>query len=216
MSSLMVIQEHDRLTFAVDTARCVGDKDGKLHRVYNEKVQKVHMAGNDMVFIAGMTECTEDVENNLHRFVKDRHINPELLTQFLRKRYPLDKCRWIDIGLRDVGVTVLSVVNGCSLLNSFKQDDNYKQPIIGKTKAGAISLWVDGFDNGRLHRKAQQYLSTCNGNYTNPETFRNIYQKNYSEGVGGFIQVYSINSFGCELLKEYELEERNLRYAYYE
>jgi hypothetical protein len=101
------------------------------------------------------------------------------------------------------------------VLITLSQDNSYN-PTTKTSNLGAVSLWVDGFDNDRLHRKAQQYLSTCNGNYTEPETFRNIYQKNYSEGVGGFIQVYRLNSIGCELLKEYELEERNLRYAYYE
>ena len=41
MSSVTIVQEHNRLTFAVDTAQCIGDDDLVKYRCLNKKVQKI-------------------------------------------------------------------------------------------------------------------------------------------------------------------------------
>jgi hypothetical protein len=215
MSSLMIIQEHDRLTFAVDTANCVGLRNGEKYRVRDKKILKIHKAGTDMVFIAGLTECTTQVRDNLNKFIRNKHINSELLMQYLKKNYPKEKCKWTDIGIHDIGVTVLSVINGTSTVTSFSQLNDYK-PDIKKGIKGSVALWADGFDCNRLYKKALKYIKEHNNNYLNPEMFITVYQNNYSEAVGGYIKVYSMDSNGCALLKESQLEERNLKYAYYE
>lgn len=217
MSSLMIIQEHDRITFAADTARCFGSGNLTKYRVYNEKVQKVHRAGADMVFISGMTECTNQVKADLNKFVKkQKHVNIELFMQYLNKKYPKEKCRWKDIGLHDIGVTIMSVVNGNSIIISFDQQNNYR-PFISKINPGNSGLFVVGFDNSRIYKKALNYIKSLkDSEYCNPQTFISIYQNNYSEAVGGFVQIYMMNSEKCEMIVEQELEEINLKYAYKE
>lgn len=214
MSSLTIMQEHDRITFAVDTAKCFGDSNLVKYRYYDDKVQKVHRAGKDMVFIAGMTECTEQVKGVLNSFVnKKRHINIELLKQYLKREFPKEKSKYLDTGLNDIGVDLLSVVNGESFIHEFSQDNDY-EPMISKALHNEIKLFVCGFDNERIYKYAMNYVKTLKGfSYRNPETFITIYQNNYSEGVGGYIQVYSLDSEECKMIKEHKLKESNLRYV---
>lgn len=214
MSSLMIIQENNRLIFASDTAHCEGNKEG-IYRCYGEKVKKVHSAGKDMAFIPGMTECTNQTERDLIRFVdKKGHINNELLRQYLNRNFPKEKCKWRDLGLQDIGVTTLSVINGQSIVTNFDQNRNY-EPVIHYGKVGNCMLWVDGFDNTRIHKHAMDTLRAILKNeYSSPETFIKVYQKTYSEAVGGFIQVYLMDDKGCSMVREQELIERNLKYVF--
>jgi hypothetical protein len=214
MSSLTIVQEHDRITFAVDTAHCWGDCNLEKYRYYDEKVQKICKAGLDMVFIAGMTECTEQVKKDLCNFInKKNHINVELLKQYLKREYPKEKSKYLDTGLNDVGVTVLSVVNSESIVCSFNQDNNYELSI-SKARHNEVKLFFDGFDNERIYKYALRYIKTLKGfAYRDPKTFIDVYQNNYLEGVGGYIQIYSLDCAECKMLVEHKLDEHNLRYV---
>lgn len=216
MSSCMIIQEHDRFTFSVDTAHCAGDCNLLKYRVRDFKVQKVHKAGRDMIFIAGMTECTEQLKNNLYRFINKRdHLNIELLKQYLKREFPREKSKYKDTGLNDIGCTIFSVINNESILYSFGQNSNYDGSFISKSKPGQIKLFADGFDGDRIYAYAHNYLKSLRGinEYRDPNTFIHTYQHNYSEGVGGYIQVYSMDCNGCNMIREQKLEEENLRYC---
>jgi hypothetical protein len=210
----MIIQEHDRLTFAVDTAHCWGDNDYVKHRCLGRKVQKVHRVGKDMVFIAGMTECIEQLKGDIHRFVNEKgHINIELLKQYLKREFPKEKSKYSAIGLSEIGATVLAVNNGESIVFGLNQDNNF-EPVIFLAARNNINLVVDGFDNKKIYNYALRYLKGLpRFLYTIPNTFINVYQNNYSEGVGGYIQIYTMNSKGCNMVKEHKLKEENLRYA---
>lgn len=218
MSSIMIIQEHEKFTFAVDTARCWGDEDFVKYRDLDEKVQKVHKAGRDMVFIAGMTECTEKLKRDLHQLVnKKNHVNIELLKQYLKREFPLEKSKYKDTGLSDIGVAVLSVINNESVLYDFDQDDNFNEIAMSKSKPSESKLYVSGFDSKRIYNFALKYLRSLKNvaEYRKPDTFIHVYQNNYSEGVGGYIQVYSMDSDGCNMIIEHRLKEEGLRYVTY-
>lgn len=216
MSSITIIQEHDRITFAVDTALCLVGEDGKLYRYYNEKVQKVQQIGQDMVFVSGIDECVDKVRGYLQNFNRyGRHINTEILKVYLRKEFPPEKAKWKRDGFLDIGVTVLSIINGESILYSFSQENNF-DPFVSKSKKQDIKLFVDGFDNKNIHNIALRYLKRVKNtrDYRNQDTFISIYQKGYSEAVGGYIQIYSMTWEGYVMLKEHKLDEKDLRYVY--
>jgi hypothetical protein len=214
MSSLMIIQEYDRLTFASDTAHCEGN-ERELYRCYGDKVNKVQKVGKDMVFISGMTECIEPTRRDIGLFInKTKHINVELLRQYLNRNYPREKCKYSSLGLNDIGVTVLSVINGRSIVYDLNQTLDYN-PMISLGELEKMKLWVVGFNNSLIHKNAQSYLSSiANNQYRQIETFYNVYQKSYSEGVGGYIQVYEMDNENCNFIQERNLNERNLKYSF--
>ncbi len=153
MSSLMIIQEYDRLTFASDTAHCEGN-ERELYRCYGDKVNKVQKVGKDMAFISGMTECIEPTRRDIGLFInKTKHINVELLRQYLNRKYPKEKCKYSSLGLNDIGVTVLSVINGRSIVYDLNQALDYN-PMISLGELEKMKLWVAGFNNSLIYNNA--------------------------------------------------------------
>jgi len=210
----MIIQEHDFITFGVDTANCWGNKNMEKFRYYNKKTQKVNKFGLDMVFLSGMDECIDHMKQVLPKLInKKNRINIEELKQYLKKVYPKEKSKWADYELNDIGITIMSIVNNESIIYSFSQTNDY-EPFINKTPKNQVNLFVEGFDNTRIHEYAMKYVKGLNkALYRSYETFYTVYQNNYSEGVGGYIQVYSMDFDGCNLIKESKLQEKNLKYA---
>jgi hypothetical protein len=213
----MIVQEHDKFTFAVDTARCWGDKDLVKYRIHNEKAQKIHKVGKDMVFISGMTECIEQCIGDIHLFInKKNHVNTELLKQYLKKEFSPEKSKYKGTGLNDIGVTVFSVINNESIIHCFEQTNNFEN-IKYVVKPNEIKLLVTGFDSEKIYNYAFKYIRGLRNvaDYRSPDTFIHVYQNNYSEGVGGYIQVYSMDSDGCNMIIEHRLKEEGLRYVTY-
>ncbi|MDF2544250.1 MAG: hypothetical protein K0S47_3968 [Herbinix sp.] len=220
MSSLTVIAEQRRLTFACDTAHsqviCDSKNLGKsdIFRFKDEVVEKIHQVGKDMVFIAGESGATDDVRNKINDFLNNKkHINIELLKQYAFKTYPYSECQVKAYGFSYLGITILQVINNQSIIIQLDQCKDF-EPVITEPKTGEIKLLVDGFDNKRIYANAMPFFQKLqNYGFRQPEAFCTLYQNNYSEGVGGYIRVYKMDWEGTSLLKDYKLDEKDLKYV---
>lgn len=214
MSNLLVVQEHDRFTFAVDTAKCFGNGEN-VYRVYGEKINKIHEVGKDTIFVSGMDYATQDVLNNINDFLKDEYIDECMLQDFLQKKYPMEGCKWISKGLSEIGVQILRITKNQAVFIDLTQNNNFK-PNITTANKNSVKVSASGFDAEKIYTYAMQVFSATYNlkGYLNPDNFIKIYQENFSAAVGGNIRVYRLNKDGCKLIKDEMLKESDLDYVY--
>lgn len=218
MSSLMAVLEKSQVTFAVDTAHSnvICDiKTGKhmISRYRDEEVDKVYAVEKDMVFIAGLNHAIDTVKEKLNDFLNNKkHVNIELLKQYLKKNYPYEKCPVKEYGFSDIGLVIIQVINNEAIITKLDQCNDFKPEIV-TVKENEVKVSVDGFDSKRIYENGIKFLNSLpNFGWRTPEALTTVYQNNYSEGVGNSIRVYRMDDNGCNLIKETKLVEENLRY----
>lgn len=214
MSSLLVVQQHDSFTFAVDTARCFGDSN-KLYRINDEVIDKVHRVGNDIVFLSGLDNPTTEVSKQIHSFVQNGFIDEEKFQVYLQDTFPLNKCQFRHLGINDLGVQILRIKNNQAIYISLTQDCNFKLAVTTANKT-SVKVSASGFDAEKIYTYAMQIFNNTYHvkGYLNPDNFIKIYQNNYSAAVGGNIRVYRFNKNGCKLIKDEALIEPDLDFVY--
>lgn len=200
MSSISIVQEHNRFTYVVDTAQsCV--VNGNIYRIRDGKEIKTHLIGKDVVFMSGSARYINSVLIRLNNFLDIKgHIIVDKLQLMLIK----DPSIHADNVCEGIGIVIMQIKEGKTVLKAMKQSYNNFEIITVNTEPNRPPvLSVDGFNNDFYFDKIMEnerlhYEKT--GSYCILNSILNAYRKNYSEGVGGTLLMYRFDSDGVVLM----------------
>lgn len=215
MSSISIVQEHDKFTYVVDTAQsCVIGGD-EIYRIQGMVVKKVHKIGKDMVFMSGIEPVLGKIRNKMRGLLEDGHINVLYLQEHIRKEFPPIN----DINSKVInGFAIMSIIDRKTVIVAMTQSYNHFEIIkMDAPPKGQLKLSVDGFDNELYDNKIMENERDCfnrTGSYNILESILNAYRKNYSEGVGGTLLMYSFDNTGVTHIHSEELAEQGLKYVH--
>lgn len=212
MSSITILQEHDKFTYFVDTAQSFTAND-TIYRVKGMNAQKTYSIAKDIVFLSGYARDLDIILSILPSMVgTNGHVNADELQTFLRQRFlPID-----DVNSKRVnGLVILSIVNGKTLMVAMKQSFEHFKIISSGPPISGIDIHTDGFDNVKIGdailERNKKNIETTGKSFIDMDIF-DTYKELYTEGVGGEIRMYLFDTSGVELLRTEKLEETGLRY----
>lgn len=211
MSSITISMGKNYYVFGVDSALSYYHND-KLYRVPNKNVEKICMIGADLCFFSGANPQLEYAKKKTKQILDDNnHIKIYELQKYFKETFPNSNNPRAKKRESQVGITILSIVNGKTHTIGMKQCYNdYEIKEVESPEEG-ITVSVDGFKNEEISQQFEQYFSR-DRNIFNPQNYFDLYQDNYSEGIGGEISVYLFSEYGLALIEKRKLNESGLRY----
>ena len=158
MSNIAIVQEYDRFTYFVDTA--VGTIiDGELYRIRDNKAEKTHLVGNDIVFMSGGEQEINLTLTKMYDLLDNRgHIKTDNLQSYLQKKFPgaLNP----DKKFSQAGVAILSIIDGKTQIIGMTQGLNgcndYQIIKVDTPHKGKLRLSVDGIENVFINEKIKE------------------------------------------------------------
>lgn len=210
MSSCLIVKTEKEIIIAVDSARSmINITSGIACREKNQNEHKLKKIGKDAVFVSGIEYATNDIDESIYNYLdENEHIKVNELADYLRKKYPLDNSKIKTNKYFEYGIDIFQFKDDKSQLYEISQCNENEIFCANQNKNGSIQLYAAGFKSEILHNELRSsFLKSGHC------VLHDIFQRNYSEEIGGTIFVYKFTEKGLELLYSKELEEHNLMYV---
>lgn len=191
MSSILVIQQNDRMFFGSDTA--ISAKiDNEIYRI-DGSVKKIHVLNDKIIFCSGQL----DIVFEIIKYISKNNPSIEEIRDVAKDYYQLlSNDSMIDI-------LIGTIVDDKTVLYQISPYNNF-EIIERKVNIGEIALWTGGIKTNKSLEKAYDLIKQKN-------TVIDIYQKTFEhisfEGIGGNLEIYSLDIFGISKINESKINE---------
>jgi hypothetical protein len=211
MSMSLILQLHNQAFIGADTAVCatIDNNREQLYRVKNKNQSKLFIAHNKLIFTCGKIT---DAINIINRYRASQDESIGKLLEIIKDIYK-------DRDNRLYGYDVIEYNNfkNCIEHNQLVTDMKFKEIFFRKviSDIGMCNINANGYDDKMRSKLKETAVKHARDNMSNPN-YGDIFLKSFDavncNGVGGYLEMYTLNKQGIFKLPIQKFRDKNIEY----